>query len=264
MKNSLTLILLMLCSLCFYGQEKNLSDFSEIEIEGGSTFKKYKDGKLDSIVVAMVAVNYGNALIISKTKDEIRIVNAADENSVIKIELKNKKQVRTFFYKDKPAIIIENIDFDLDHLPKKAQIASSISNGTITSNMLTTNYQLFRDDNPDKTFKVFYRLDIRSDLDDLDAIFENIGDFFSKEDALLRLFYGNYADKFEPKALAYLNTDISGKIQNGIYFDFKNKDVGTKNTYSIYKDGKITKSDKANLEDFQSIFIKYREETMDN
>ncbi|MCD9853340.1 hypothetical protein LUD75_01385 [Epilithonimonas sp. JDS] len=263
MKKILSSFALITCSLYAFGQVGDPLGFTENKIDGGTVYKKYKDSELDSIVVGMAAVNYGNALMISKTKDEIRIINAADENSVIKIQLKNKKQVRTFFYKDKPAIIVENIDFDLDHLPKKTQIARSISNGIITSNMLTTNYQLFGNDNPDKTFKVFYRLDVQSDLADLDAIFENISDFFSQEDALLRLFYGNYADKFEPKALAYLETDISGKIQNGIYFDFKNKDISAKNAYSIYKDGKITKSDKTNLEDFQSIFIKYREETME-
>lgn len=264
MKKLLSSFALTICGLYAFGQVGDPSGFTEKEIESGSVYKKYKDSKLDSIVVGMVAVNYGNALIFSREKDEIRVTNAADKNSVITIGLKNGRQVRSFFYKDKAAIIVENIDFDLDHLPKKAQISSAIWNGISSSSTITTNYQIFGDDNPDKTFKLYYRLDVRSDLDNLDSIFENIGDFFDQEDALLKLFYGNYVEKSEPKALNYLETDISGKIQNGIYLDFKNKDISAKNTYSIYKDGKITKSDKANLEDFQSIFIKYREETMDN
>lgn len=264
MKKILALIGFLMFSPFVFGQNMDPSGFTETKIESGSTFKKYKNDKLDSIIVTMAAVNYGNALIFSKQKDEIRITNAADENSLITIKLKNKKQVRTFFYKNKPAIIVENIDFDLSNLPKNAQISSAIYKEIIISNILTTNYKSFGDDNPDKTFKLFYRLDVRSDLDNLDAIFENIGDFFSQEDALLRIFSGSYAEKFEAQALAFLETDNSGKIKNGIVMDLKNKKLNDKNQYSVYKDGKIIKSGTENLADFQPIFIKYREETMDN
>ena len=264
MKNILAALSLLMSTLFVFGQDMNPLGFIETKIESGSTFKKYKSGKLDSIIVTMAAVNYGNALIFSKLKDEIRITNAADKNSVIKIELKNKKQLRTFFYKNKPAIIVENVDFDINNLPKNVKISNGISNGIINSYTLITNYESFGNDNPDKTFKLFYRLDIRSDLDNLDAIFENIGNFLSKEDALLKLFSGKYAEKSEPQSLAYLETDASGKIKNGIYLDFKNKKNIDKNSYSIYKDGKIIKSGTANLADFQTIFMNYREKSIGN
>lgn len=264
MKNILTVFSLLMSAVFVFGQEKNLSDFTETKIESGSTFKKYKNGKLDSIIVSMVAVNYGNALIFAKTNDEIRITNAADKNSVIKIELKNKKQVRTFFYKNKPAIILENIDFDINDLPKSAEISSGISKGILSSFKLTTDYQNFGNDNPDKTFKLFYRLDIPVNLDNLDSIFENIANFFSEEDALLKIFYGDYSEKFAPQPLAYFKTDNLGKIKDGIVLDFKNKNAGDKNQYSIYKNGKIIKSESVNLADFQPIFIEYREKSMDN
>lgn len=36
---------------------------------------------------------------------------------------------------------------------------------------------------------------------------------FSQEDALLKIYYGRYAEKFEPLPVAYLNTDNTGKIK---------------------------------------------------
>jgi hypothetical protein len=258
MKN-LLIFFCVFISVFVFGQNMDMPGFKEIKIEGGSTFKKYENGKLDSIIVAMAAVNYGNALLFSKTKDAIHITNAADKNSLIKIELKNKKQVRTFLYKNKPVIIIEGIYFDLKNLPKDAAISSSISNNIVNSCTVYTNYDSLGDDNPDKTFKLFNRLDIRSDLNNLDAIFNNIGDFFSEEDSLLKIFYGNYAEKFAPQALASLQTDSSGKIKDGIILDFKNAKANEKNEYNIYKNGKIIKSGTANLKDYQNIFIDYQE-----
>lgn len=243
-----------------FGQNKDASDFVEIKIEGGSTFKKYKNGKLDSMVVTMAAVNYGNALLFSKTRQAVNITNAQDENSLIKIELKNKKQVRTFLYKNKPVIITEGIDLDLNNLPKNATIFTSISGNIVNSSIIYTNYDNATDDNPDKSYKLFYRLDIRSDLSNLDDIFNNIGDFFTQEDSLLKIYSGKYAEKFAPDALASLQTDSSGKIKEGIILDFKNAKNNEKNDYSIYKNGKIIKSGKVSLKDYQNIFIGYQEE----
>ncbi|GGG64615.1 hypothetical protein GCM10007332_28790 [Epilithonimonas arachidiradicis] len=241
----------------FFGQNLDSPDYKETKIERGSTFKKYKNGKLDSIVVMMYAVNYGNALIFARQDNEIKITNAADENSVIKIELKNKKQVRTFFYKNKPAIVVESIDFDINQLPKNTTITRSLSNNMIQNVSIKTNYEVFGDDNPDKTFKLFYGLNIRPDLDNLDSIFESIGDFFSEEDALLKLFYASYAEKLAPKALTYLKTNESGIISDGITLDYQNKNAQEINSYNIYKNGKIIKSGKATLADFQKIYQDY-------
>ncbi|KUJ52974.1 hypothetical protein AR685_00890 [Chryseobacterium sp. JAH] len=247
-----------------FGQNENYSNFTEKKIESGSTFKKYKNGKLDSIIITMAAVNYGNTLIVSKSNNEIRITNAADKNSVIKIELKNKKQVRTLFYKEEPVVIVENIDFDIENLPKSTVISTLISDNMVFSNTYFSNDKMFGDDFPDKTFKLFHGLTVRPDLDNLDAIFENIGDFFSEEDALLKIFYGSYAEKFAPQVLAFLKTDASGKIKDGIFMDFKNKKINEKNNYNIYKNGKIIKSEAVNLNDFQKVFINYREKSYDN
>jgi len=256
MKNILTIITILMTSL-FFGQNLESPDYIETKIESGSTFKKIKNGKLDTIVVTMHAVNYGNALIFAKLDNEIRITNAADENSVITIELKNNRQVRTFFYKNKPAIIVESIDFDMNHLPKNATISRALSNDLIQNISIKTDYEAFGDDNPDKTFKLFYRLNIRTDLDNLDSIFENIGEFFSEEDALLKLFYRSYAEKFVPKVLTYLKINELGVIADGITFDFQNKDVKETNSYHIYKNGKIIKSGKENLVNYQKIYQDY-------
>ncbi len=256
MKSTLTIVAIWITSLFVFGQNINSPDTIEKKIESGSTFKKYKNGKLDSIVVTMYAVNYGNALIFAKSDNEIRITNAADENSVIKIELKNKKQVRTFFYKGKPAIVVEAIDFDINQLPKNMMINRFLSNNMIQSVSIKTDYGAFGDDNPDKTFKLFYGLNIRTDLDNLDAIIENIGEFFSEEDALLKLFYGSYAEKFAPKILTYLKTNESGIITDGITLDYQNNARET-NPYNIYKNGKIIKSGKSSLTDFQKTYQDY-------
>ncbi|MEO8255660.1 MAG: hypothetical protein ABI554_14870 [Flavobacterium sp.] len=262
MKNLLTIFGVFIFSMSVFGQNMDLPGFKEIKIEGGSTFKKYENGKLDSIIVAMAAVNYGNALLFSKTKEAILIKNVADKNSLIKIELKNKKQVRTFLFKNKPIIIIEGINFDVNNLPKNASISTVISNNIVNSCTVYTNYDSLGDDNPDKTYKIFYRLDIQSDLDNLDAIFNNIGDFFNKEDSLLKIFSGRYAEKFAPQALASLQTDNSGKIKDGIMLDFKNLKINEKNEYHIYKNGKIIQSGTANVKDFQTIFMEYQEKIL--
>ena len=257
-------VTLFVCSLSAFGQVGDPSGFTEKDIESGKVYKKYKDSKLDSIVVGMVAVNYGNALIFSLEKDEIRITNAADKNSVITIGMKNGKQVRTFFYKNKPAIIIENINFNINNLPKNSQISNAYWKETTVSSILTTNYQAFGDDNPDKTFKLFYRLNGRPDLTNLEAVFDDIGHFFDEEDALLKIFDGNYAEKFEAQALAYFKTDHLGKITDGINLEFDAKKPSDKTKYTIYKGGKAIKSGTSNVTEFQPIFIEYREKTMDN
>lgn len=261
MKYFFSLFTILVCSTLVFGQNKNSSDSTEKSIESGSTYKKYKNGKLDSIIVSMYAVNYGNALLFSKSNDEIRITNAADKNSVITIELKNKKQIRTLSYNNKPIIITENVDFDIQNLPKNALIYSSISNDIVNSNTLNANYEILGDENPDKTIKLFYGLNIQPNLDNLDAIFENIGDFFSEEDALLKIFYGRYAEKFAPQVLAFLKTDAAGKIKDGVFMDFKNKKINEKNNYNIYKNGKIVKSGTENLSKFQNIYMEYREKS---
>lgn len=264
MKNAILITsFLLLCNLIF-GQDADFSDFKETKIESGSTFKKYKDGKLDSIIVTMMAVNYGNAIIFSKTADEIVVKNVADENSIIKIGLKKGKQIRTFYYQNKPVMILESIDFDPDALSKNAQISSGLTkDGVATYQSKSSIDEIVGENFPDKTMKLFSRLQINPNLNDLDAIFTNIGDIFSEEDALLKIFSGQYAEQFEPKVLAYLKTDESGKIKDGLYYDFKNQEPDKKNVYQIFKNGKRIQSENVNLEGFQKIFMKYMNEDID-
>lgn len=257
MKTTLTIIAFLMAPLFSFGQDLISRGYTQTTIEKGSTFKKHKNGKLDSIVVAMYAVNYGNALIFAKLHDEIRITNAEDKHSVITIGLKNKKQVLTFFYNNKPAIIVENIDFNIGKLPKNTIITRSLSDNMIRTVSVTTNYGVFGDDNPDKTYKLFYGLKIRPDLDNLDTIFEDIGKFFSEKDALLKLYYRSYAEKFAPQDLAYFKTDGSGIITHGIALDYQNKKSNAPNTYDIYENGKIIRSGKENLANFQKTYQGY-------
>ncbi|QDP84153.1 hypothetical protein FNJ88_00745 [Chryseobacterium sp. SNU WT5] len=263
MKNTLAILALFMSSVLAFGQEIDLTGFNKTEIESGITYKKYKEGKLDQIILRMMAENYGNTLFFSKSKDAILITNAADENSLIKIELKNGKQVRTFFYKKAPIITIEGIDFDLVNLPKDAVISTIFSNNLISSNKVSSNYEALGDDNPDKTLKLFSRLEIKSDLNELDSVFDQIGDFFSQEDALLKIFYGRYAEKFQPKILGSIETDHFGKIKEGIIWDFKSGKISGKNKYETYSKGKVVQSGLVNLDDFQEVFMKYQIEKSD-
>ena len=257
MKKIVLLIGVFIFSNFTFGQEKDMSGFTETKIESGSTFKKLKEGKLDSIIVAIAAMNYGNALIISRTNDAIQLKNAADENSLITFEIKNKKQVKTLYYKNQPITIIESIDLDVKNLPKNAAISSSIENNLISSYTSSSKINELRGEMDDKSFKLFYFLNIPSNLDNLDAIFNGIGDFFSEEDALLKIFYGSYAEKFAPKALAYFNTDEVGKIKDGVLMNITNEKPAELNKYDLYKKGKIIKSGTSSLDDFQNIFKEY-------
>ena len=257
MKKFVLLFCVFLCSIFTFGQEKDMSGFTETRIESGSTFKKFKDGKLDSIIVAMAAVNYGNAIIISRTNDAILLKNAADENSLIKFEIKNKKQIKTLYYKNDPITIIESIDLDLQNLPKNAAVSTSIEDNLVSSYTSSSKVNALRGEMDDKSFKLFYFLNIPSNLDNLDAIFNSIGDFFSEEDALLKIFYGSYAEKFAPKALAYFKTDEVGKIKDGVLLNINHEKPAERNKYDIFKKGKIIKSGTSSLDDFQNIFKEY-------
>jgi hypothetical protein len=258
MKNILSITFIIIYATFSFGQEKN-SSYTEKKIESGSTYKKYKNGKLDSVVVSMFAVNHSNALIFSKSNDEIQMINSADTEAVVTIKLQGKKQVKTFLYQNKPVVIQESIDFVIKNLPKNAIVTSAIYNENVITYNISTDYEVLGDDSHDKIFKVFNRLNIHPGLDNLGEIFENIADFFSEDDALLKIFYGSYAEKFEPQPLAYLQTDSLGKIKEGIFLDFKNRKLNDTNEYHIYKDGKIIKSENVSLDKFQKIIMAYLE-----
>lgn len=258
MKNLLTTLFVVIKSIFIFAQKEGFENFVEKKIESGTTYLKQENGKLgDSIIVEMASMNFGNALVFHKTKDAINITSINDKDFLITIELKNKYQIRTCLYKNKPILVLENIDFDRNNLPKNAMVSRIFSHDLVSSYTVINKFEQLNDVNYDKIFKLFYRLDLRADLDNIDAIFSNIASFFSEEDALLRIYYGNYADKFTPQLIAYINTDDSGKILDGIILDFKDKKTTTKSKYDIYKDGKITKSGSETLESFQKIIEEY-------
>ena len=256
MKKSLTLLGIIFACFFASGQDLNTAGFTETMIEGGATYTKMKNGKLDSIIVGMYAVNYGNALLFSRRDEVIFIKNGNDENAVIKIEVKNKKQIKTFLQNNKPLITVEMIDFDLQNLPENATVSISSQNDLITAYHVTSTLASYSGRLDDKSMKLFYRLEIPANLDTPDLIFNYLGDFFIQEDALLKIFYGNYAEKFMPQVVGSFKTDEYGKIKEGIILDFKKK--SSKNIYKIYEGGKMIKSASATLKAFEQIFVDYR------
>ena len=258
MKNLIIILLFLANSQSLFSQKTE-----EIEIESGMISKEFKNGKLDNFVVSMFAVNYGNNLIFSKSKDEILIKNAEDENSVITISLKNKQQVKSFIYKNKPIITVENIILDLSNLPKNSIISSNLSEKEINSFIITSNFDNLGNANLDKSFKLFSRLYINPKLDNIDDIFNDLSHFFSQEDALLKIYFGRYAEKFDPKALAYLQTDNLSNIKTGIIWK-ADKSSLTTGKYDIYNNGKIIKTSSESLEKFQKTYSDFRMKLEEN
>jgi len=99
-------------------------------------------------------------------------------------------------------------------------------------------------------------MDKKTNLTDIDTIFNALADDFSQEDALLKIYYGRYAEKYEPLPVAYLNTDNTGKIKKGIVWT---ETSGQNGKYNIYSNGKVIKSANQNLTDFQKTIMDYME-----
>ena len=240
-----------LCSSFVFAQKTETK-----KIESGEVYKKYKGDKLDSLVVSMYAMNYGNHLVFTKTDKEIIGKSIDDKNSLLKFGVKNGKQYKSFFYKNQQIISVETIDFDINNLPKNARVTGGYFANSFFYDVVVSNYEKLGDDNPDKSLKLFHRLNVDLKLNFLDSIFDNIAQFFSQEDALLKIYYGKYAEKVQPQGTAWLKTDSQGKITNGIIWKSDSKDSKT-GKYDIYKSGKIIKSGTENLEKFQETFETY-------
>lgn len=261
MKNQLNLKYLLSFILLFM----NASSFAQIQheitvkIESGQTIKKYKGEKLESLLVQMYAVNYGNTLTFTKVNDQIVVTNAQEPNAIIKIGIKDKLLVQELFYDEKLISSIEVINFDLNNLPKNSQVSSTMVDGKTESYVgksMTENTKGFR---MDKTYKLFGRLTIPADLNNIDAVFNSIAEFFSQEDALLRIFSGRYAEQTQPLMIGYLKTNEGGKIENGIIFTPTDDENGH---YDIYSKGKIIKTELQDLSDFQETIMDYLEKNI--
>ena len=260
MKKSLTFFTIFMFSLFVFGQ----NDFIEKKIEEGKILKKYINGKVDSIIILTDNASNPQVYTISKRIDEIRITNVITRTE-IKIQVKNKKQVKTLLRENEPLFTIENIDFDLNNLPKNAIIYNNISKENI---IIYTNYIIYVErfglESYDTTYAFFLNFFIHPDLDNIDEIMDYFGNFFDEEDAILKMFHYDYAKMPTYKVLTYLKTDDLGKIKNGILLDFQNKNLNEKNPYKIYKKGKVVKFGTANLNDFQNIYINYSEKLEEN
>ncbi|MCL1666814.1 hypothetical protein M2T82_01930 [Elizabethkingia ursingii] len=224
------------------------------EIESGRITKQYIDGKLNSFTVDMAAVNYGNTLFFTKEKNIISIKDGQKPDALIRIYLKNKRYTTDLQYQNKELMYIELIDLDLNNLPPNSIISSQYKDGKPESFISRANPEDTR--GLDKVLKLFWRMDKKTNLTDIDAIFTAISDDFSQEDALLKIYYSRYAEKFEPLPAAYLNTDNSGKIKKGIIWT---ETSGQNGKYNVYSNGKIIKSGNQNLTDFQKTIMDYME-----
>lgn len=225
-----------------------------IEIESGKTLKRFVEGKLEKLVVQMFAVNYGNSIFFEKVKDAILITSFQEPNASIKISIKNKLQVREILYDGKLISSIEAINFDLENLPKNSQISNQMVNDKVESYVggyIFENTGGFR---LDKTYKLFARLNIPATLTNIDDALNSIADFFSQEDALLRIFLGRYAEQTQALMTGYLKTNGLGKIESGIIWISMDDENGR---YEIYNQGKIIKTELQTLKDFQESIISY-------
>jgi len=233
---------------------QNQDSTETIKIESGKIVKNIVAGKLESFVVEMYAVNYGNALTFTKESNQIIIRNAQEPDAIIKIAIEDKNQIRELLYDNKVISSIKAINFDLDNLPKNSQISNRMVDGKIESYVGKSNLENIDEHRLDKTLKLFFRLDISAKQITIDAVFSSISDFFSQEDALLKIYSGKYAEQTQPLMTAYLKTNEAGKIEKGIIWTAKE---GKNGKYDVYNNGKIVKTEFKSLSDFQKTIMDY-------
>ncbi|WP_407500649.1 hypothetical protein [Elizabethkingia anophelis] len=235
-----------------FGQKQNAVKTEAKEIENGKITKQYIDGKLNSFTVDMAAVNYGNTLFFTKEDNIINIKDGQNPDALIRIYLKNKRYTTDLQYQNKELMYIESIDLDLNNPPPNSIISSQYKDGKPESFISRSQMEDIR--GLDKVMKLFWRMDKKTNLTDIDSIFDALANDFSQEDALLKIYFGRYAEKYEPLPTAYLNTDNTGKIKKGIVWT---ETSGQNGKYSIYSNGKVTKSANQNLTDFQKTIMDY-------
>lgn len=268
-KQILVLFVVILKSSFSLGQQP---DSLVVEkIESGKTVKKFVNKKIESFDVEMYAMNYGNVLSFSKTNDTIFIKNADESNAIIKVFIKNNKESRELIYKKKQILYVGTIDFDLNNLPPSSSIISKLSNNVVESYGCKSDIEsIAYDDNRDfeKSFKLFGRLDISYKPTTIELIFNSFADFFSKEDALLKIYSSKYAEQYakehqeehkeetNPVFIGFVQTNELSEIKNGIIWTKKDDKNGI---YDIYHENKIVKSEVKSLHEVQDIIKKYTE-----
>lgn len=252
--------ILLLFTLSVFGQEENDSLRTvKTKIESGAIIKKYNtDNKLERFNVEISTDYYANLIFFTKEKDTLFIKNLVEKDATIKIYVKNQKKVSEFFYNGTKVAYIEVLDFNLNNLPKKSSIYSKIKDNENLAYLYKVDFPEETGSDYDKSYKLHLFLKTSDNHVNIDLLFNEIADYFSKEDALLRIYLSKYRDKINDESLekvtGYLATDDLGKIKNGILWTEKLSDRGE---YKIYKNGKITKSENITLNDFQKIFTTY-------
>lgn len=253
----ITFFLLLLIGFLCYGQKQESPVIKEIE--SGEIAKIYSDGKLESFVVKMYAVNYENELTFKKLKDAVIINDAQNEDAVIKIYFKGNREIRELLYQGKMISSVEEINFDLNNLPNNTKISTRLVNNKLESYTSKVNVEHLENADLDKSLKLFSRLDYKRNSANLDSILNAIADFFSEEDALLKIYSGEYAERSTPTMTAYIQTNEFGKIETGIIWTSKDLQKGK---YEIYSKGKITKTEFQSIATFQKTLLSYLEKTM--
>lgn len=253
------IIILLLFTFSVFAQETDSLKTEKIEIESGAINKKYNsDDKLESFSVEISAAYYGNLIFFNKEKDTIVIKNTIENDAIIKIYVKNQKKVSDFFYKGVLISSVELFDFKIGNLPSNSFIYSKILDNENYS-YSSKNYLLkLPEGDYEKSYKLYLFLKTSENNVTIDLLFNEIADFFSQEDALLRIYLSKYRDKIQSESeetiTAYLTTDELGIIKNGILWTKKSPNIGQ---YQIYNDGKIIKSENIELTAFQKVFTSY-------
>lgn len=222
-------------------------------LEGGLTVKDWKQGKLAGFTVDLFAVNYYNRIILEKNADAILIRNLEDTVSNIKIYNKDQCLAAEMSASGKPMFYSRQITFDLEKLPANSRIMG-LKKGGITYYNANKNIELTVE--PLHVHKINTKLFFSLFLpktNNLDTVFQHLGDFFSKEEALL-IIYKSGAAKEEGEFLTYLQTDAQGKINSGIHWT-----AGSSPYYETYNKGKVSPKTPTTLAAFQTVFTKYIE-----
>ncbi|WP_264530582.1 hypothetical protein [Flavobacterium sp. N502540] len=247
----LLFFIFLLASAFSFGQAEEVQ---KTEIEGGTLSKKYIDGKLESFIVEMYAVNYGNIFSFTKGKDTITVSNGEKSAAVIKIYFKDQMQISELFYKKKIVGYLEAINLNIDQLPKSNSIYSFLVNNKIKSSICSFDLNDLDENFDQNLIKLFTSLNHAANAENLDSAFNSIAHFFSKEDALYRIYLASYAEKFAPPIITYLKTNESGKIESGIVWTGKETGNGK---YEIYSKEKVIQSGIQNLSNFKETFREY-------
>jgi len=253
------IIILLLFTFSVFAQETDSLKTEKIDIESGAITKKYnRDGKLESFSVDVSAAYYGNSIFFTKEKDTIVIKNTIENDALIKIYVKDQKKVSDFFYKGVLISSVELFDFKMGSLPSNSLIYGKILDNENYSYSSKNYSPKLPEGDYEKSYKLYLFLKTSENNVTIDLLFNEIADFFSQEDALLRIYLSKYRDKIqsesEEKITAYLTTDELGKIKSGILWTKKSPNSGQ---YQIYSEGKIIKSGAIDLTAFQKVFTSY-------